>query len=234
MERFMELLFQPLKEFWESSVSFIPNLLATVVIIAGGVFLAWLARLVMTRVLRTVNFDRFCDSSGLTAVVRKAHLWSKPSEMTTRFIFWFLVIVFSMVGLSALRLATVDNLIAQFFLYLPRAFSAAVILSIGYVIAGFISRAVLIGAVNSGYHYAKILAEAVRLLLIVLILAMALEQLQIAPGIVLAAFSITCGGIVLALSIAFGVGGIDTAKRMIERRGEEDEQKEKGRDIEHL
>ena len=73
----------------------------------------------------------------------------------------------------------------------------------------------MITAVNSGYHYAKILAEAVRLLLIVLILAMSLEQLQIAPGIVIAAFSIVFGGIILALAIAFGIGGIDAARRII-------------------
>ena len=91
----------------------------------------------------------------------------------------------------------------------------------------------MIAAVNSGYHHAKLIAEAARLLLIVLILAMALEQLQIAPGIVIAAFSIIFGGIVLALSIAFGVGGIDAAKRIIEK-GTEEEKEDKGRDIEHI
>ena len=68
-------------------------------------------------------------------------------------------------------------------------------------------RAVVIAAVNQGIHYARLLAEAVRLLMIVLVLAMALEQLQVAPVIVVAAFSIIFGGIVLALAIAFGIGG---------------------------
>jgi len=90
---------------------------------------------------------------------------------------------------------------------------------------------VLIAAVNSGYHYAKLLAEAIRLLLTVLILAMALEQLQVAPGIVVAAFSIIFGGIILALAISFGVGGIDAARRMIEK---EEERKEEKKDIEHM
>jgi hypothetical protein len=95
-----------------------------------------------------------------------------------------------------------------------------------------VSRAVLIAAVNSGYRYAKLLAEAVRMLLIVLILAMALEQLQVAPGIVVAAFSIIFGGIVIALAVAFGAGGIDAARKIIEKSSEE--KKESGRDIEHL
>jgi len=135
-----------------------------------------------------------------------------------------------MLALNALQIAAIDHLVAQIFGYLPRAFSALVILLAGTLLAGFASRAVLIAAVNSGYHYAKALADGLRLLLTVLILAMTMEQLQIAPGIVLAAFSITFGGIVVALAIAFGVGGIGAARRMIEKEHAQQEQSE----IEHL
>jgi Conserved TM helix len=166
----------------------------------------------------------------MTTLMRKGDLWSKPTAALGAVIFWLLIIVTLMIGLSALRMHAIDNLVEQFFAYLPRAFSAAVILIVGSLLAGFISRAILIAAVNSGYHYSKLLAEAVRTLLTVLILAMAMEQLQIAPGIVLAAFSIIFGGIVTALAIAFGVGGIDAAKRMIERENGA----EKKDEIEHI
>ena len=171
---------------------------------------------------------------GVTTLLRKGDLWAKPTLALGAIVFWILVIVVLMAGLSALKIHTIDQLVAQFFMYLPRAFSAILILIVGYVLAGFISRAVLIAAVNSGYHYAKLLAEAIRLLLTVLILAMALEQLQVAPGIVLAAFSITFGGIVAALAISFGVGGIDAAKRMIDRESAEKRTEEMKDDVEHI
>jgi hypothetical protein len=125
-----------------------------------------------------------------------------------------------------------DNL-SQFFSYIPRFISAAIILAIGYVFSGFIRRTVLIAAANSGFHYAKILADAIHILLLVLISAMVMEQLQIAPGIVLAAFSIIFGGIVTALAIAFGVGGIDAARRIIERDSTQ-KREEKKDEIEHI
>ena len=68
----------------------------------------------------------------------------------------------------------------------------------------------------------------------VLILAMAMEQLQIAPSIVLAAFTIIFGGIVITLAISFGVGGIDAARRMIEKEAAEKPDAETKDDIEHL
>jgi len=47
---------------------------------------------------------------------------------------------------------------------------------------------------------------------------MAMEQLGIARGTVLAAFTIIFGGLVFALALAFGLGGKDIARKYLERR----------------
>jgi hypothetical protein len=234
MSDILNLILEPLKTVSRQFMVFLPNLLAMLVILIAGIMLARLLRLLLVRFLKAVNFDAWADRMGVTAILRKGDLWAKPSLAVGAIFFWLLIIVALMTGMSALQVTLVDQLVSKFFLYLPRVFSAAVILAVGYVIAGFISRAVLIAAVNSGYHYARLLAEAVRLLLTVLIFAMVLEELKVAPGIVLAAFSIIFGGIVIALSIAFGVGGIDAAKRMIEREAADKPKNDRSDDIEHL
>ncbi|MEK6682509.1 MAG: hypothetical protein AABY79_11165 [Nitrospirota bacterium] len=233
MENFIHVLLDPLKDFWAGFIVFVPKFIAMFIIFTGGVIIAWALKLLLLRTLLAANFDTWADKAGLTAIIRKGDIWGKPSDLSGKILYWFIVIIFLMIGLNALQIQTIDKLVSQFFLYLPRFFSALMIFIIGYVIAGFVSRAVLIAAVNSGYHYAKIIAEAVRLLLIVLILAMVLEQLNVAPSIVVAAFSIMFGGVVIALAIAFGAGGIDAARKLIEKGYEE--QKKKGEDdIEHL
>ncbi|OGW50662.1 MAG: hypothetical protein A2Z50_04345 [Nitrospirae bacterium RBG_19FT_COMBO_42_15] len=232
MENFINVLLDPLKDFWTGFIVFVPKFIAMVIIFAGGVVIAWGLKLLLLRTLLAANFDTWADKAGLTAIIRKGDIWGKPSDLSGKILYWFIVIIFLMIGLNALQIQTIDKVVSQFFLYLPRIFSALLIFVIGYVIAGFISRAVLIAAVNSGYHYAKILAEAVRLMLIVFILAMVLEQLSVAPSIVVAAFSIMFGGVVIALAIAFGVGGIDAARRIIEKGSEEKQEAEK--DVEHL
>jgi hypothetical protein len=231
MEQFTNLILDPLRKLYDNFITFFPNLLAMVVIVGLGFLTAWISRLLLMRLLKALHFDSWADRMGLTAVMRKGDLWTKPTLAAGSIVFWGIMLIAIMAGLTALNVRAIDTLVSQFFLYLPRAFSAILILVFGYVIAGFIGRAVLIAAVNSGYHYAKLLAEAVRLLLTVLILAMALEQLSVAPGIVIAAFSIIFGGIVVALAISFGVGGIDAARRMIERK---EEKKEDVKDVQHL
>jgi len=234
MSDFLNLILEPLQELFQKFKEFAPNFLAMLVILLIGILFAWLLRSVVQKLLHTLQFDSWSDRKGLTTLMRKSDMWGKPSLLAGAFVFWVTIIVALMTGLGALKINAIDQLVTQFFTYLPRALSAILILAIGYIFSGFISRAVLITAVNSGYHYAKLLAEAIRILLTTLILAMVMEQLQIAPGIVLAAFSIICGGIVLALSISFGVGGIDAARRMIERQTSGENQEPEKEDIEHL
>lgn len=234
MTDFLDLILEPLQEVFHTIKQFLPNLLAMLVILIIGILVARVLRAVLVRFLKAIKFDSWSDRMGMTTLMRKGDLWAKPSRALSSILYWIMIIVALMMGLSALKIQAVDNLVSQFFLYLPRAFSAIMILLVGYVLTGFVSRAVLLAAVNSGYHYAKLLAEAIRLLLTVLVLAMVLEQLQVAPGIVLATFSILFGGIVLALAISFGVGGIDAAKRMIERETVEKSTEEAKDDIEHI
>ena len=232
MQDFLTLVLEPFREMFAGFTRFAPNLLAMLTILIVGIVTARLMRAVLRKVLLAIKFDAWSDRLGFTVMMRKGDVWTKPTEAVVRVVFWFLVIFTLMIGLGALKVHAVDNLVAQFFLYLPRVFSSIIILVLGYLAAGFLSRTILIALVNSGYHFAKLLAEAVRLLLIVLILAMALEQLQVAPNIVVAAFSIIFGGIVIALAIAFGVGGIEAARRIIEKGAAE---KMEGKDdIQHL
>jgi hypothetical protein len=66
-------------------------------------------------------------------------------------------------------------------------------------------------------QYARLLAVGVKWLVIVLAVAMALEQLKIGAGIVNLAFGILFGGIVLALALAVGLGSKELVSRSLER-----------------
>jgi hypothetical protein len=234
MEDFINMILEPLKELFLKFKGFAPNLLAMLVILLVGIAFARIIKLVLVKFLTAIKFDSWSDRMGFTKLMRKGDLWAKPSAILGEIAFWLLIIITLMSGLNALQVPTINHLVGEFFSYIPRIFSAAMILIVGYVLSGFISRTVLIAAANNGFHYAKILAEAIHTLLIVLILSMVMEQLQIAPGIVLAAFSIVFGGIVIALAIAFGVGGIDAARRIIESEAISKREEETKDEIEHL
>src|SRR6202035_282339 len=101
--------------------------------------------------------------------------------------------------------------------YIPNIVGALLVFLAGSIIARYLARSVLIGAVNMNLQYARLLSVGVKWLVIVLALAMALEHLRIAPRVVELAFGILFGGIVFALALAVGLGSKDLVTKSLER-----------------
>lgn len=215
---FAERLLGALNAFFEGVMRFLPGLLAALLVVVLGLAVAFLVKIVTRRLLVVARFDRACDAWGVTQALDRADVRSQPSAFAARILAWLVFLSFAMAGLSALELAVIRQLVAEFFLYLPRLFAALLILLVGFLLGNFLSRAVLLAAVNANVPSPRGISLMVKLLIAVLSFAMALEQLQIARSIVLAAFIITFGAVMLALAIAFGVGGRDVARRVLERR----------------
>ncbi|HEX4642952.1 MAG TPA: hypothetical protein VH161_05770, partial [Candidatus Acidoferrales bacterium] len=112
-------------------------------------------------------------------------------------------------------------LVRNVFAYIPNIVGAMLVLLFGGIIASFLARSVLIGAVNLNLQYARLLSLGVKWLVTVLAVAMALEHLEIAPGIVMLAFGILFGGIVLTLVLAVGLNSRELVTKSLEREMKE-------------
>ena len=119
---------------------------------------------------------------------------------------------------SALGILGLQEQIARFFLFLPRLFTALLILFFGMLAAGFCSRAALLAAVNANLPSPRILSVAVRSIIMVFVLSIAFEELGVAEQTMLVAFGIAFGALMLGLAIAFGIGGRDLARRFLEEK----------------
>ncbi len=218
-----------LNRFLEKVLIFLPNLLAMITILVVGFLIAWIFKRLLFRFLKAIQFDRVSRQWGLADVLSKGGMTYSPANLLSRFFYWVIVFVTLILGINALEVAATQNLIAQFFNYLPHLFAAVLILVIGYLIAIFLGQATLIAAVNAQMESAKLLSRLVRWFLIVFSVTVALYQLGIAEKVITAAFSVIFGGMVLALAIAFGWGGRELAKEFLERvykRNEKSDEKE--------
>ncbi len=225
---FTERLFGALNDFYEAVLRFLPGLLASLLIFALGLIVAWFLKIVVRRTLAVARFDSRSDSWGVTQILNRADVRATPSQLAGLAVFWLVFLSFAMAGLSALEMPVIDQLIAGFFLYLPRLFAALLILLLGFLLGNFLSRAALLTAVNTGFASPRVVGLVVKFLIAILAFAMALEQLQIAKSIVLAAFIIAFGSVMLGLAIAFGLGGRDVAERALKRQLHRSEDEEDG------
>ncbi len=194
----------------------LPGLLAFVVALIVFIGLAWLLAAVVRRVLTAVRFDErvMRERAGIAEWSPR----SAPAVVVTRLVFWATVIVGVLIGVSAFEAATAQyGISAYIFSYVPRLVGAILLLFAGNIVARFLSRSVLISAVNMNLQYARLLGAGVKWLVMVLTAAMVLDHLAIGRQIVDLAFGILFGGIVLALSLAVGLGSRDLVSRSLER-----------------
>ena len=204
-------------KFLGKVITFFPNLLAMITIFVVGFFIAWLVKLLLLRFLKAIQFDRVSERWGLTYIFSKGGMSYSLTRLLSRFFYWIIVLITLILGINALELTATQNFIARFFNYLPHLFAAVIILVIGYLIAVFLGQAALIAAVNAQMESARLLGRVIRWFIIILSLTMALSQLGIAQNVIVAAFTILFGGIILALAVAFGWGGRELAKDFLEK-----------------
>ena len=196
----------------------LPGLLAMVILLVLGLGLGSLVRVIVTRVARAVGFDRHTERWGLGASMRRAGILRSPAETLGILCSWAVFVLFAGLGIDAL--ASPDARTGTVFLisFLPPLFAAVLIVVVGWLIANFVGQGILIAAVNAGLPEARLLARAAHWGVLLFAIATALTHLGIGKEMVLVAFGITFGGLVLALALAFGLGGRAIAADLLGRR----------------
>lgn len=233
-EYILNSLSSTLERFGHMAIEFLPRLIAMLIIILVGWILAVILRLVLRYLFRLFNFNRLCQSAGLTQMLAKAAL-PPPDELLSRLVFWMVAVTFLFLGFNALGILALQELISKFFQILPQIFVAVLVFFVGLLAANFFSRAVLLGAVNAGYPSPRLLSQLVRLLIIILAITMALDQVGLGHHVVMIAFSIAFGAVMLGLALAFGLGGRDAARGVIERQlVERKKREEDDEEVSHL
>lgn len=194
----------------------LPGVAALIVALAVSGLFAWLFAFVLRRLLHRIHFDERVNIWGVGSFAD----WSPsttPTIVLTRAATWVIMLIGLLIGISAFDATLTSQFAERLFSYLPNVFAALILLFAGGVTARFLSRSVLIGAVNMNLQYARLLSVGVRWMVVVLTLAMVLDHLSIGGRIVYIAFTILFGGIALALSLAVGLGSKDLVSRSLER-----------------
>jgi hypothetical protein len=196
-------------------IGILPGILAFVVALVIFTLIGMAISSVLRRVLTMARFDDRIARSRGNADWTPA---SAPTALVARASFWACVFLGLIIGVSAFdtSYAAGTTLPISLLPYLTHIVGAILILIAGTLIARFLARSVLIGAVNAQLQYAKFLSLGVKWLVMVLTAAMALDHLEIGGAVVELAFGILFGGIVLTLALAVGLGSRDLVSRSLE------------------
>lgn len=196
--------------------SIAPRLLAALTLALAGWALAVVVRRLTVRLLQAVDLDGRCARQGVTATLGRAGIRRSPSQLIGRLVFLVIFAIGLLMAIEALEVPAAVGLAPVVIKFLPNVLIAALVMTIGWLLANFLAEALLIFIVNAQLAGGPVMAGALRWLVLLFTASVALTQLGIAREMVLLVFGILFGGTVLGLALAFGLGGRGLAQEVLE------------------
>jgi hypothetical protein len=192
---------------------FLPKLVGAVAILLVGWLLALLVRGLLTRALTQAGLDRAIGRHGGVNVIEQISPGGSVSRLLAVIAFWLLLIGAFALALESLDIEEVTNVVGDVYDYIPNLLAAlAIFLGAGLVsagVAGFARRTLGEGPT------ASIVRSAAPTVVWLIATFMILNELRIATEIVTITYAALVGALAVGMALAFGLGGRETAARML-------------------
>lgn len=212
----IDMLLEPLRAFLTEVGAFLPKLLLAALIGFAGWLVAKAVRFATVKALRSVNYHVLSERSGLDDFLRMGGTEADTTAIIGILVYWLVIIAALLLAANSVGLTYVTEVLAKVAMFVPRLIFAVVILTFGAYFAGFVDSTVTGYGRRVGLDEAPVIGGLARYGVLLFVILIALDQLQIGGDIIRETFLIVLAGIVLAVALAFGLGGRDWAAHLLE------------------
>ena len=196
-------------------LSAIPKIIGFLVILIIGWIIASLIAKAVASLLRAVKFNDLAQRSGFSGFVRNMGIQTDASGVLATIAKWFVRLIVLVVAFDALGLPAVSEVLQQFLAWIPNLVVAMVVLVIGGLAANALASLVRGATAQAGFGNPELLANVARITVWGFAIVVAVNQVGIATTLVNTLFMGLIGALALALGLAFGLGGRDTAAEVV-------------------
>lgn len=210
-----DVITEPIIDLWTSVVSVLPEIIGALLVFILGLIIAPILGSLARRLVRLIKIDELAEKAGVTDMFESVDLKFTFSGLIGTLVRWFFVITFLIAAVDILGWERINQFLFEIVLYIPNVIVAVVILAIGMIAGKFVKDMVVKGmqASKMPINNPEILGAVAKYAIIVFAVLAALLQLGIAESLV----QILFGGLVLAMALAFGLGGRDKAAKVLDK-----------------
>jgi len=212
-----DMMLEPARAFLHQVGDLLPRLILALLLLVVGYFVARLVKFVVVKGLRAGNFHVLSERAGIDSFLRDGGVGADTTEILGLLFYWVVILASLVVGFNGLGLNYITDLLVKVLLFLPHVMVALLVLAFGSYFARFIGNAVCAYAKKLHLQDAELLGRLAQYAILTFVVLIALDQVNIGGDIVRQTFLIVLAGVVLALALAFGIGGKDWAAELLER-----------------
>lgn len=198
-----------------ATLTWLPRLLAFILIVLVGWIVSSLLARVVATVLRTIKFNDAMASIGVGGFLGRMRTGQDASALVAGAVKWVIRFIVLLVAFDALGLPAISDVLRQFLIWLPNLVVAIVVL----VLAGIGARALgdLVRGTTSeaGFKNPDTLANVAMTAVWIFAVVIAVNQVGIGQMLVNTLFTGAVASLALAAGLAFGLGGRDLASRKL-------------------
>jgi mechanosensitive ion channel-like protein len=204
---------QGVDQAWSAVATFVPKLAAFLVIVLIGDVVAMLLARVVQRVLARIGFDAWTQQGILRRGLQRSGIDASDaiSMLTFCIVFLFaLTLAFGVFGPNP-----VSDVLSGVIAYLPNVFAAVIVLVIAAAIGSVVGD--VLGSMLAPVNGGSLVARLAGFVIFAFGVFAALDQLRIAPVIVLGVYYAFLAMLAGVFIVAVGAGGMPTMRRYWER-----------------
>lgn len=221
----VEAISGPAIAMLNSIFGMIPQIFTAAIILLVAYYIGKFICDLVTNLLTGIGFNNIFSWLGLkipeskvtatpgkdAPVINQATLRT-PSEIVGIVAFVGIMLFALVTATDILGLQVLTNIVQQILLVASRVLVAAAIFAVGLYLANFVYNLIA----SSGSRQVRLVGQAARIGIIILVGAMALQQMGLDTDIINLAVGMTLGAIAVALSLAFGLGGRHVAGNQLQ------------------
>ncbi|OGH15198.1 MAG: hypothetical protein A3H50_00695 [Candidatus Levybacteria bacterium RIFCSPLOWO2_02_FULL_37_10] len=207
-----ETLVASVNEGLVAIVGFVPKFVLGFVILLVGIIIASILKQVVLELFKALRVEAFLKKYGVPEA-KDEFSWSGILAEIVR---WFIIIVFLLPTADIWGLPRVDTVLNQVILYLPNVFVAVILTLVGFVFARLAHDVILASTKGVSPETSRTVASITRWAISVFVILAALNQLGVASDLVRILFTGFVAMLAIAGGIAFGLGGQNSAKDVVE------------------
>jgi hypothetical protein len=211
---FAQVIQLSLIDLWSRLIGVLPDIIGAVIVLLLGFIVAPILGGIVKKVFDIIRIDEMAEKAGILEVTSGYSKNFSISLLLGKIVKWFFVIAFVMAASEILGWARITQFLNEIVFYIPQVLIAVIILVFG-VIAGNFFEAVVIRSLlgsNAPIDNPQIIGKVTKWSFVIFAVMAAMLQIGVAPSLIQILFT----GIVLALALAFGLGGRDKAAELLD------------------
>lgn len=207
----------PLDEITKGITEYLPTLSAGLLVLVIGIALGWVVKRAVVRTLVWLRLDRLARRAGWRAAFGKGDVRDALYNVIGNLGFIAVVLVFFDNSLQIWGLGVLSVILDGIINYLPNLLLVGLIIVGGVMLANFVAERAEDTFEEEEFARARLLGKLLKGILLSVVSALALWQLNFARQIVLAAFLIAFGALGVAFALAVGLGSADAIRRGLDQ-----------------